>query len=48
VKVESNTPGNGLDLHLVKRIMQAQENHVTFSPTPSDDAAFTLHIPLAL
>jgi len=48
VKVESNTPGNGLGLHLVKRIMQAQGGRVTFSPAPSGGAAFTLHIPLAL
>jgi signal transduction histidine kinase len=48
VKVGSNTPGNGLGLHLVKRIMQAQGGRVTFNPSPSGGAAFTLHIPLAL
>ena len=46
-KVESNVPGNGLGLHLVKRIMQAQGGRVTFSPAPNGGACFTLHIPVA-
>ena len=44
---ESNVPGNGLGLHLVKRIMLAQGGRVTFSPAPDGGALFTLHIPAA-
>jgi signal transduction histidine kinase len=40
-------PGNGLGLHLVKRIMQAQGGRVTFSPAPFGGASFTLHVPIA-
>jgi len=47
MKVGSNVPGNGLGLHLVKRIMQAQGGRVTFSPAPHGGASFTLHIPAA-
>jgi signal transduction histidine kinase len=43
----SNVPGNGLGLHLVERIMQAQGGRVTFSPAPLGGASFTLHIPTA-
>jgi signal transduction histidine kinase len=43
----SNVPGNGLGLHLVKRIMQAQGGRITFSPAPHGGASFTLHIPIA-
>jgi len=46
--VGSNVPGNGLGLHLVKRIMLAQGGRVTFSPAPHGGASFTLHIPAAL
>jgi signal transduction histidine kinase len=46
-RVESNIPGNGLGLHLVKRIMQAQGGRVTFNPAPDGGACFTLHIPVA-
>ena len=45
--IESNIPGNGLGLHLVKRIMQAQGGRVTFNPAPQGGACFTLHIPVA-
>jgi signal transduction histidine kinase len=45
--VGSNVPGNGLGLHLVKRIMVAQGGRVTFSPAPHGGASFTLHIPAA-
>jgi signal transduction histidine kinase len=45
--VGSNVPGNGLGLHLVKRIMQAQGGRVTFNPAPLGGASFTLHIPIA-
>jgi signal transduction histidine kinase len=47
VRVGSNVPGNGLGLHLVKTIMQAQNGRVTFSPAPGGGARFTLHIPAA-
>jgi two-component system, OmpR family, phosphate regulon sensor histidine kinase PhoR len=46
-KVESNIPGNGLGLHLVKRIMQAQNGRVTYNPVPEGGSRFTLHIPVA-
>ena len=48
MNVGSNVPGNGLGLHLVKRIMQAQGGRVSFSPAPHGGASFTLHIPAAL
>ena len=46
-RVGSNVPGNGLGLHLVKRIMQAQNGLVTYSPATHGGARFTLHIPVA-
>ena len=46
-RVESNVPGNGLGLHLVKRIMQAQGGRVSFSRAPHGGACFTLHVPVA-
>ena len=46
-RVGSNVPGNGLGLHLVRRIMQAQNGRVTYSPAPEGGARFTLHIPVA-
>jgi len=46
-RVGSNVPGNGLGLHLVKRIMQAQNGRVTYTPVPEGGARFTLHIPVA-
>jgi signal transduction histidine kinase len=46
-RVGSNIPGNGLGLHLVKCIMQAQGGRVTFNPAPQGGASFTLHIPIA-
>jgi len=42
-----NTPGNGLGLHLVKSIMQAQGGRVSFTPPSHGGASFTLHIPTA-
>jgi signal transduction histidine kinase len=45
--VGPSVPGNGLGLHLVKRIMQAQDGRVTYSPAPHGGAWFTLHIPAA-
>jgi signal transduction histidine kinase len=47
MQVGSNVPGNGLGLHLVKTIMQAQNGSVTFGPAPSGGARFTLLIPAA-
>jgi signal transduction histidine kinase len=47
VRVGSNVPGNGLGLHLVQRIMQAQGGRVTFTPVEPRGACFTLHIPIA-
>jgi signal transduction histidine kinase len=46
-RVGSNIPGNGLGLHLVKRIMQAQNGRVTYSAASNGGACFTLHIPAA-
>ena len=46
-RVGSNVPGNGLGLHLVKRIMQAQNGRVTYNPASEGGARFTLHIPIA-
>jgi signal transduction histidine kinase len=45
--IASNVPGNGLGLHLVKCIMQAQGGRVTFTSAPQGGASFTLHIPVA-
>jgi signal transduction histidine kinase len=45
--IGSNVPGNGLGLHLVKRIMQAQGGRVQFSPASHGGASFTLYIPAA-
>jgi signal transduction histidine kinase len=47
VRVGSNVPGNGLGLHLVQRIMQAQGGRVSYSAAPQGGACFTLHIPAA-
>ena len=47
MRVGSNVPGNGLGLHLVQRIMQAQGGRVTYSPAAHGGASFTLHIPAA-
>ena len=46
VHVHSNVPGNGLGLHLVKRLMEAQGGKVTFDPhlNYSGGACFTLHL----
>jgi len=43
--IGSNVPGNGLGLHLVKRMMQAQGGRVTFTTADHGGASFTLHIP---
>jgi signal transduction histidine kinase len=46
-RVGSNVPGNGLGLHLVKRIMQAMNGRVTYSRAPHRGARVTPHIPAA-
>ena len=43
----TNTPGNGLGLHLVQRIMEAQNGAVTYSRTDDGGARFTLILPAA-
>jgi signal transduction histidine kinase len=47
-QVNPNIPGNGLGLHLVKRLMESQRGRVTFNNNPDGKGAyFTLHIPAA-
>jgi signal transduction histidine kinase len=41
----TNTPGNGLGLHLVQRIMAAQNGTVTYARTDQGGARFTLTFP---
>jgi signal transduction histidine kinase len=41
----TNTPGNGLGLHLVQRIMAAQNGDVTYVRTQEGGARFTLILP---
>jgi signal transduction histidine kinase len=43
--VADQVQGNGLGLHLVKRIAEAHGGRVTLRSTPGEGAAFTLHIP---
>jgi len=43
----TNTPGNGLGLHLVYRIMEAQNGTVTYSHMEFGGAKFTLTLPAA-
>ena len=38
-------PGNGLGLHLVRRIAEAHGGRATVRSSPGEGAAFTLHIP---
>jgi signal transduction histidine kinase len=44
---DTNTPGNGLGLHLVRRIMTAQNGSVSYSPAEGGGAKFTLSLPIA-
>jgi signal transduction histidine kinase len=44
---DTNTPGNGLGLHLVDRMMAAQNGSVTYSPVEGGGAKFTLTLPVA-
>jgi signal transduction histidine kinase len=43
----TNTPGNGLGLHLVHRIMEAQNGSVTYTRMDDGGARFTLTLPAA-
>ena len=43
----AQTPGNGLGLTLVQRMIEGQNGHVSVSSTPGEGATFTLHIPVA-
>ena len=43
--VSEQVQGNGLGLHLVKRIAEAHGGRVTVRSTPGDGATFTIHIP---
>jgi signal transduction histidine kinase len=43
----TNTPGNGLGLHLVDRIMKAQNGSVTYERAPDGGAIFTLTLEVA-
>lgn len=43
--IAAQVPGNGLGLHLVRRIAEAHGGRVTVRSTPGEGAAFTLHIP---
>jgi signal transduction histidine kinase len=43
----ANTPGNGLGLHLVQKMMEAQSGSVTYKPRSSGGSIFTLVIPVA-
>jgi len=40
----SDTPGSGLGLNLVKRLMSAQGGHVTVESEPGNGTRFTLHL----
>ena len=43
----THTPGNGLGLHLVRKIMEAQHGTVTYARANEGGACFTLTIPAA-
>jgi signal transduction histidine kinase len=43
----THTPGNGLGLHLVHKIMEAQHGAVTYARADAGGACFTLTIPAA-
>jgi len=43
----TNTPGNGLGLHLVRRMMEAQDGTVTYKPAANGGACFMLTLPCA-
>ena len=43
----TNTPGNGLGLHLVRRMMQSQDGTLTYRRAATGGACFMLTLPLA-
>jgi K+-sensing histidine kinase KdpD len=43
----TNTPGNGLGLHLVRSIMESQKGSVAYERTLHGGACFTLTLPVA-
>jgi signal transduction histidine kinase len=43
----TNTPGNGLGLHLVRRMMEAQDGSVTYRRATGGGASFMLTLPVA-
>jgi signal transduction histidine kinase len=43
--VADQVQGNGLGLHLVKRIAEAHGGRVTVRTAPGEGASFTIHIP---
>jgi signal transduction histidine kinase len=43
----TNTPGNGLGLHLVRRMMEAQDGSVTYRRAAGGGACFMLTLPVA-
>jgi len=47
VNASTNTPGNGLGLHLVDRIMKAQNGSVTYERAPDGGAIFMLTLQVA-
>ncbi len=44
----TNTPGNGLGLHLVRKIMESQKGTVDYNRRPGGGACFTLAVPVAM
>jgi signal transduction histidine kinase len=43
----THTPGNGLGLHLVRKVMEAQHGSVSYEHAAHGGARFTLTIPAA-
>jgi len=43
----TNTPGNGLGLHLVRRMMESQNGSVTYRRAAGGGASFVLTLPVA-
>ena len=47
INASTNTPGNGLGLHLVERMMKAQNGSIRYEPAPGGGAKFTLTLQVA-